>query len=182
MRFNHLAVVVPVDTGAQNEGMLRTEVWGKVTRLLTPSLGKLYARFEPATAAWGQTLSDPYGVVLGKSEPALFLYFYEAAKTQQERAIQFHMKGFLDGLEPIAKNEDAGISVFRMEVKGDGEAMGAHMLWHMSMITGELLPDCGVYYLARKEAFAADTLNEDVLGHLPSYALCMVTLVVEDAE
>ncbi|MEG2678658.1 MAG: hypothetical protein RR949_01895 [Oscillospiraceae bacterium] len=180
MKTTSMAVVVPVENPAQDDAASRTLVWSKVVELLKPGLGKLYHRFQPATAAWAQALSHPLGVVMGKTEPALFLYLYGAAKVQQGKAINFHMDSLLGELEPGTKIQDGKITGYVVEVKGDGENLGPHLLWHMGMMTGALLPDCGVYYLAHKEAFAADALDREVLTNVPGYALCMVTLAVEE--
>ena len=92
------------------------------------------------------------------------------------------MTEFLDGIEPISKNEQAGVTVYSVQVKGDGENMAPHMLWHLAMIAGELMPDCGVYFPREQQAFVDDTLEKKGLNHLNRYALCMVTLAMEEAK
>ena len=166
MKASHLAVVVPIDPAETNGNATRTEVWQKTAELLMTQLGKRHSRFEPAVQVWKQTVGQPFGVVMGKKDPAMFLYFYAAAKAHQEAAIRYHMAGFLDGIEPISKNEQAGVSVYAVEVKDDGKDMAPHMLWHIAMITGELLPDCGIYYLREKRAVADDEMDKQVLSHL----------------
>ena len=181
MKTIHMAVVVPIEPDQENDGITREAVWCKTTRLLMPQLGKTFTRFEPSAAAWRQKVGQPFGVVLGKSEPALFLYFYTAAKAYQEAAIKFHLAGFLDGLEPTMKNEQGDATVYAIEVKGDGKEIAPHMLWHVAMINGELLPDCGIYHLREKRAFVDETQDRQILSHLDRYALCVVTLAMEDA-
>lgn len=181
MYASHLAIIVPVgDLTAQNENALRGAVWGRVTTFLLSRLGKGFTRFEPATGAWRQKVDRPFGVVIGKTDPALFLYLYTAAKAKQEEAIHFHMKHFLDGIEPICKTKDESMAVYTVNVTGEHDEVAHHMFWHMAMINGELQPDCGLYYLAEREAFASDALCEKVLRHVERYALCLVTLSIEE--
>ena len=182
MKATHMAVVVPIDRTEANANDIRTAVWQEAAKLLLPQLGKAYARFEPACSAWGRAVCQPYGVVLGKTEPELFLYLFGAARAYQQASIQFHMKEFLDGIEPISKNEQAGVTVYSVQVKGDGENMAPHMLWHLAMIAGELMPDCGVYFLREQQAFVDNTLEKTVLNHLNRYALCVVTLAREETK
>lgn len=182
MRINPMAIIVPANLADSNENELRVTVWETVTELLLPKLGKQFNRFEPATFAWKQQLNQSYGVVFGKKDPALFLYYYMAAKAMQQQMIERHMAAFMQNLEPLGKSENNGISVYAMGVKGDGAELGAHLNWHMSMITGELQPDCGLYFAAEKEAFANDELEGKVLSHIERYALCVVNLVAKESE
>ena len=75
-RSTTLAIVHPVDKLQGSDDAVRTQVWAETTHLLIPMLGKLYARFEPAQKAWRQATYTPLGVVLGRTDPALFLYFF----------------------------------------------------------------------------------------------------------
>lgn len=72
-RTTTLAIVHPVDKLQGSDDTVRTQVWAETTQLLTPMLGKLYARFEPAQKAWRQATYTPLGVVLGRTDPALFV-------------------------------------------------------------------------------------------------------------
>mgnify|MGYP007038585756 CR=1 FL=1 len=45
MKSCNMAVIVPVDKLAGNDEVLRAQVWGKVSELLLPALGKLYRQF-----------------------------------------------------------------------------------------------------------------------------------------
>ena len=67
--------------------------------VIVPQMGKLCTRFEPSGGAWGQKVSSPYSVILGRSEPALFLYFYASAKHQLDERAKAHLDGFLEHLE-----------------------------------------------------------------------------------
>lgn len=182
MKTNPMAIIVPVDLAAGNENELRVAVWETVTELLLPKLGKYFSRFEPATFAWKQRLDQPYGIVFGKKDPGLFLYYYMSAKAMQQEMIQRHMTAFFKNIEPLGKSENNGIAVYAMGVKGDGSELGAQLSWHLSMITGELQPDCGVYFAEEKEAFVSDMLDKKVLDHLEQYALCVVNLVKTEDE
>ena len=59
MKFCNMAVIVPVDKLTGNEEVLRAQVWGKVSELLLPALGKLYRQFNPSNGAWGLKLVRP---------------------------------------------------------------------------------------------------------------------------
>ncbi len=83
-RSTTLAIVHSVDKLQGTDDAVRTQVWAETTHLLTPMLGKLYARFEPAQKAWRQATYTPLGVVLGRTDPALFLYFFSYGKTVQK--------------------------------------------------------------------------------------------------
>nr|WP_325195044.1 helix-turn-helix domain-containing protein [uncultured Oscillibacter sp.] len=76
MRVNQLVVVVPVPGPGMDDAAVRTEVWQQVSAFLLQYLGKRYIRFEPATLAWNQKVEQPFGVILGRSDPAMFLYLY----------------------------------------------------------------------------------------------------------
>ena len=65
MKFCNMAVVVPVDQLTGSKAALSAQVWGQVSNLLMPALGKLYRQFHPANDAWGHKLTSPFGVVLG---------------------------------------------------------------------------------------------------------------------
>lgn len=177
MYISYLAVVVPVgDLRAESELAIRSAVWSRTTALLLPQLGKWFTRFEPATGAWRKKIDRPFGIIIGKIEPALFRYFYQTAKLHQQAAISFHMDGFLNGVGDINKTKYGDMAIFTVNVNGDNEAVVHHMLWHASMLGGEVLPDGGIYYLAEKESFATNQLDQMVLSNLEGYALCIVTL------
>lgn len=84
-RSTTLAIVHPVDKLQGSDDAVRTQVWAETTHLLTPMLGKLYARFEPAQKAWRQATYTPLGVVLGRTDPALFLYFFSYGKQYRRK-------------------------------------------------------------------------------------------------
>ena len=125
-------------------------------------------------------MEQPFGVILGRSDPALFLYLYAMGKKFQDEAIQFHLDGFLKNMEVDQTLEHGRVLFCSMSVKGDGENLKPHLMWHLSMMKGELLPDCALYYLREKQAHATDDLDEKVLSHLDRYALCAVSLVMEE--
>ena len=93
----NVAIIAPVtDTDDQTA---REAVWQQVTERIVPQMGRLCTRFEPSSGAWGQKLSAPYSVVLGRNEPALFLYFYASAKHQLDERAKAHLDGFMEQLE-----------------------------------------------------------------------------------
>ena len=92
MRYTKdVAIIVPVTE--LDDQTAREAVWQQVTERIIPQMGKLCTRFEPSAGAWGQKLSAPYSVVLGRSEPALFLYFYASAKHQLDERAKAHLDG-----------------------------------------------------------------------------------------
>ena len=90
MKFCNMAVVVPVDQLTGSKAALSAQVWGQVSNLLMPALGKLYRQFHPANDAWGHKLTSPFGVVLGCQEPELFLTLFLAGQQTQQEAVAFH--------------------------------------------------------------------------------------------
>ena len=86
MKFNYLAVIVPRKWLPQNTEQTRKQAWAAVTQLLLPDLGKFYSRFYPASQPWGQDISAPYSVVLGREDPVAFLNVFHQAKKKQEEA------------------------------------------------------------------------------------------------
>lgn len=181
MKVNPLAIIVPVNPSAGDSNSQLLGIWQVATELLLPKLGKDFSRFEPAAFAWKQKINKPYGVVLGRDDPALFLYCYSAAKATQQHMIKQHMRPILENLNPIIEDKKEGLSVFAVGLKDNGEEMGAHMLWHVAMIAGDIMPDCGLYFAKEKEAYANDQLEKKVLENLERYALCVVNLVEKEA-
>ena len=108
-RSTTLAIVHPVDKLQGGDDAVRTQVWAETTHLLNPMLGKLYARFEPAQKAWRQATYTPLGVVLGRTDPALFLYFFSYGKTMQKEAMEFHLSGLMNSLAVDQKVDNGNI-------------------------------------------------------------------------
>ena len=93
----NIAIVAPVTEA--DDRAAREVVWQQVTERIVPQMGKLCTRFEPSAGAWGQKVSSPYSVILGRNEPALFLYFYASAKRQLDECAKAHFDGFMEHLE-----------------------------------------------------------------------------------
>lgn len=178
MKFNYLAVIVPRKWLPQNTEAARTQAWAAVTQLLISDLGKFYFRFYPARQPWGQVISAPYSVVLGREDPVTFLNVFHQAKKKQEEAISFHEFGMLSNinLERTQKIGDALICHVNAE---SNEAIKAHSLWHLAMVEGGLMPDCGLYYLEQKRSMVDPELEKAVSAHPGDYVLCAVTLEME---
>ena len=100
MNVSHLAVIVPVDGLPQDMEEASQEVWGTVTHLLLPHLGKCYAKFYPARKAWGYRVPETFGVVLGKITPDRFLRLYFEACQAQAAAIHFHVTELVKTVDP----------------------------------------------------------------------------------
>ncbi|MFI3293291.1 MAG: hypothetical protein SNI70_07205 [Rikenellaceae bacterium] len=181
MRATNLVIVVPTPPNETSEQRIAEIVWPQVTQLLLPKLGKYYARFEPATSAWGQHISKPFSVFAGKASPAEFLYFYTHGRVQQENAIHHHLEALGECIKPVSKSEDEDSMMFVFSTS-DAEKSQAHLNWHLAMISGSLLPDAGLYFLHKKEAIVTDEIQTHVLAHREQYALCVVTLVAKEDE
>lgn len=182
-RSTTLAIVHPVDKLQGSDDAVRTQVWAETTHLLTPTLGRLYARFEPAQKAWRQATYTPLGVVLGRTDPALFLYFFSYGKTVQKESMEFHLSGLMNSLDVTQKIGDEDIRGFVMSPKENREeAVAAHAAWHVGMTCGEIFPDSGIYFAAVKQATISDKLAEDIAKNMERYAISLVRLYAEGAE
>ena len=65
MLTTNLAIVAPVTE--TEDRAARETVWQQVTERIVPQMGKLCTRFEPSGGAWGQKVSSPYSVILGRN-------------------------------------------------------------------------------------------------------------------
>lgn len=175
MRFQQIAVIVPVDGLPENEADAAGQIWFAVTRLLLPALGKLYARFYPAANYQGCRIFHPLGVVFGKKEPEHFSALFHIAREMQNQAMTYHLASLLSktDLEGMRRVGDA--LVCHVEANG-GDVVAPHVLWYLSMQSGALLPDCGVYYAAWKRAVASENEERSILANPAGYALCAVTM------
>lgn len=182
-RTTTLAIVHPVDKLQGSDDAVRTQVWEETTHLLTPMLGKLYARFEPAQKAWRQATYTPLGVVLGRTDPALFLYFFSYGKTMQKESMEFHLSGLMNSLDVDQKVDNGNIHSLVMSPRENSEeAAVAHAAWHVGMTCGEIFPDSGIYFVAVKQATISDKLTEDIAKNMEQYAISLVRLYAEGAE
>ena len=176
MKFCNMAVVVPVDRLAGNDEALRAQVWGTVSELLLPALGKLYRQFNPSNGAWGHKLVRPFGVILGKQEPEQFLALFLAGQQAQQDAIEFHLAAMIKKADMSNAQEIGDSLVCPMIVDGKDPELMAHAIWHISLQKGAPLPDCGIYYTALGRAVASTEEQRAVLANPAGYALCTVTL------
>ena len=110
MKFCNMAVVVPVNQLTGSKAALSAQVWGQVSNLLMPALGKLYRQFHPANDAWGHKLTSPFGVVLGCQEPELFLTLFLAGQQTQQEAAAFHAAAMIKKVD-MDKAQKAGDSL-----------------------------------------------------------------------
>lgn len=176
MKFNYLAVIVPRKWLPQNTKQARTQAWAAVTQLLLPDLGKFYSRFYPSNHPWGQDLSVPYSVVLGQEEPVEFLNVFYHAKKKRDDAISFHSAGMLSNINFDQTKRIGDVLVCHVTADGSNEALQAHSLWHLAVMEGAFLSDCGLYYLEQKQAVIPPEQEKAVSAHPGDYALCAVTL------
>ena len=176
MKSCEMVIVVPVDRLAGNEEALRSQVWGKVSELLLPALGKLYRQFNPSDGAWGHTLVRPFGVILGKQEPEQFLALFLAGRQAQQEAMEFHASAMIAKADMSSAQKIGDSLVCPMVVDGSDPELMAHAIWHISLHKGAPLPDCGIYYEGLGRAVASMEEQRAVLANPAGYALCTVNL------
>ena len=154
MLTTNLAIVAPVTEA--DDRTAREAVWQQVTERIVPQMGKLCTRFEPSGGAWGQKVSSPYSVILGRNEPALFLYFYASAKHQLDERAKAHLDGFMEHLE-IGNEQTVGdTKMCTAYLKGNTAEARSHMEWHIASMFGELMPDCGIYFLREGRSYLSE--------------------------
>lgn len=179
MKFCNMAVVVPVDQLTGSKAALSAQVWGQVSNLLMPALGKLYRQFHPANDAWGHKLTSPFGVVLGCQEPELFLTLLLTGQQTQQEAVAFHAAAMIKKAD-MDKAQKAGDSLIcSVVVDGSDPELMIHALWHISLQKGAPLPDCGIYYAALGRAVASQEEQRAILSNPAGYAICVVRLSPE---
>ena len=183
MKTTTMAFLYPTEGLDGDDHALCEQLWAKTAELLTPKLGKLYKRFEPAGKAWDTNINKPYGVVLGRSDPKLFLYVYASAQEAQESAVKHHMNGFLDAFDIGEQFDEGKLHGFTMNPKAGAEkAVSAHLLWHVGMMGGEFFPDAGIYYVPARQSVISEALNNQILGDVAHYAICMVRFYAGDGD
>ena len=138
MLTTNLAIVAPVTEA--DDRAAREAVWQQVTERIVPQMGKLCTRFEPSGGAWGQKVSSPYSVILGRNEPALFLYFYASAKHQLDECAKAHFDGFMEHLE-FGNEQTVGIlqGRYRRSTLSHGMAHCQHV-WRADAGLRDLFP------------------------------------------
>lgn len=181
MKFNYLAVIVPRNWLPQNTEQTRTQAWAAVTQLLLTNLGKYYSRFYPVNQPWGQSVSAPYSVVLGWEDPVAFLNVFYYAKKKRNEAIDFHSVGMLSNISFEQTQRIGDALICHVNVTSN-EAMKAHSTWHLAMMEGTLMPDCGLYYLEQRCSVINLELEKAVTAHPGDYALCAVTLEMMEGQ
>lgn len=180
MKTTALAIVHPTIGQSGDDNVLCSQLWAQTTALLQPMLGKFYGRFEPAVHAWNQSVDRPYGIIFGRTDPALFLYFYATGKAKQEQSVHYHMGGLMENFNIGEKFENEKVTGLVMSLTpGKEKDISAHLLWHLGMMSGELLPDAGIYYAPGRQAVISEKLDEQILGDIGCYAISMVRFCSE---
>ena len=72
--------------------------------------------------------------------------------------------------------------VCHVTADGSSDALKAHSLWHLTMMEGTPLPDCGLYFMEQKCAVINPGLEKAVAARPGDYALCAVTLEMMGAQ
>ena len=176
MNFNYLAVIVPRKWLPQNTEQARAQAWAAVTQLLLPDLGKFYSRFYPANRPWGQDISAPYSAVLGREDPVTFLNVFYRAKQKRDNAVAFHSAGMLSNINLDQTERVGDTMICHVTADESNPALRAHSAWHLAMMEGIFVPDCGLYYLEHKKAVPNLEQEKAVSARPVDYALCAVTL------
>lgn len=179
MKFCNMAVVVPVDQLTGSKAALSAQVWGQVSNLLMPALGKLYRQFHPANDAWGHKLTSPFSVVLGCQEPELFLTLFLTGQQTQQEAVAFHAAAMIKKANMDNAQKAGDSLICPVVVDGSDPELMIHALWHISLQKGAPLPDCGIYYTALGRAVASQAEQRAILSNPAGYALCVVRLSPE---
>ena len=175
MRVNNMAILMETDRLPKNKNAY-VEVWAMAAKLLMPGLGKLYSRFYPSMSPWGHRITTPFGVIFGKQHPEQFLTLYHAAQEAQSNAVGFHLAGLLKDIDPNTIYSNDGTVICPITVSAKNEEQLAHAVWHMSIVKGAPLPDCGIYYAAWNGAIATTAQERMILENPAGYALCLVAL------
>ena len=162
------------ESGADNESVCK-ELWQKTAELLLPSLGKAFMRFEPAVRAWGEAIRQPYGVILGKSDPEVFLENYFTARKIQNLAVKYHLDQTLKALDVDESANFATLIGKPLQAKpGMEDALSAHLFWQCGMMNGEIFPDAGLYYAPARQSVIGEKLHRQILADVRHYAIAMV--------
>ena len=66
--------------------------------------------------------------------------------------------------------------------KGDTAEARSHMEWHIASMFGELMPDCGIYFLREGRSYLNEAEHQKILCNMKDYAICVVKLVWEDTH
>lgn len=180
MKGSYMAVVVPLSGLTPDDQEMRKEIWGTVTNLLMPLLGKGCGMFYPAAQAWGHPVRKPFGIIMGREDPAKFLCLYREARKAQSDATAFHMAPLLDKIDPNAVRRAGDALVCPVELNLDDTNLVGHAFWHVAIHDGSVLPDCGIYYAGLGRAIASRDEERALLIKLSEYALCVVTLEIEE--
>lgn len=182
MGFNFAAIVIPADGLPEDWDAACAAVWTQASSTLCGGLGKIYTRFEIATRPWEQDVHNPYGVILGRSDPQLLLRLYDAGKFARQKSMEYHTRSMLLGID-FENGPKLGDTIFCMVSPENCSPLTlGHALWQMSLERGDILPDCGIYYAHLKSALASEEADRDVLAHPDRYALSMVALHWEGAK
>ncbi len=176
MKYNFLAVIIPRKWLPQNTEQARTQAWAMTSQKLLTDLGRMYSRFYPASRPWGQEVPEPFSVVLGNEDPVNFLNVFYRAKKEQEAAAAFHSAGLLSNIDLEHTQKIGDALICHVVADGSNQALEAHSFWHLAVMSGSLMPDCGVYFLEQKQAMVSTEQVNNVTAHPSDYALCMVTL------
>ena len=62
----------------------------------------------------------------------------------------FHSAGMLSNINLDQTERIGDTLVCRVTADGSNKALEAHSVWHLAMMEGIFLPDCGLYYLSTK--------------------------------
>lgn len=182
MSESHLAVVFSTKGLPQNTEQARAAVWAEASRLLQRDMGKLYDGFYPSPRSWGSDIRYPFGVVMGRDDPAGFLRLYKQAREKREATIDYHVGATLLEAGPKGLRQVGDTLICPVILDGKNKRLTGHVYWHMALKEGAILPDCGVYYAERKRSLVEPGLEKTIESSSADYALCVVVLTCEEGR
>lgn len=176
MKANHLAIIFPAGKLPQNTRQACAAVWSKTSRLLLRNMGKLYASFHPAARPWDVGIRTPFGVVLGRDDPALFLSLFFKARRKQRMSIEYHLGSALaaTGFDNLRMVGDTLVCPVILD--GKDKLLESHIFWQAALASGVILPDCGVYYAEWGRSTVEMGMEKTIESNPADYALCVATL------
>lgn len=64
-------------------------------------------------------------------------------------------------------------------IRNDTAEARSHMEWHIASMFGELMPDCGIYFLREGRSYMTEDEHKKILCNMKDYAICVVKLIWE---
>lgn len=131
--------------------------------------------FTPAHSVERQPLYHPYGVVLGKTDPALFMFCISNAQFAMAEQVSRQLMGIMDQIKPIIKGEVEGASFMALTI--DGSKLDARTLdWCVKQERGEFHADIPLYSLPHGTANLSPEQQSEIQRGMKEYAICVLNV------